>query len=257
MAGYYLFTITKLFDNLTDLKIDSCDFSLKEFIDIGKTHPNLNRLEMVDVNLVKSTTDTISTIDIVFPPNLTYLKVSGIYLTTTTLLSHPYEYLFNTKGYLTYEYFTLPNISIPTLKHLVYCPMNREDSGIEAFLEANPNVESLLTYRYCLNITSSLKSLKSLDNDDLMLFNDIDQAFRLRSINNLTFSTKNFNYSENIRRLCQLCPNLVNLNIRFIGNKPDFQPIIDTYLLPTLSNLHSLKTLVLIDRGNNISKQIL
>ncbi|KXN66686.1 hypothetical protein CONCODRAFT_11420, partial [Conidiobolus coronatus NRRL 28638] len=96
-AGYYLYPIVKVFDNLTELKIFICDFPFDALADIGKTLPNLNRLELEDVDLIKSITDTISESDIIFPPKLSYLKIFQVQVITTTLLSDPYEYLFNAK----------------------------------------------------------------------------------------------------------------------------------------------------------------
>jgi hypothetical protein len=257
-AGYYLYPLIKIFDNLTELNIRLCHFPFDKFINIGKTLPNLCRLELESVELVKSTSDIISESNIIFPPNLSYLRLFLIYITTSTLLSDPYEHLFNTNAYPTsYECLTLPKISIPTLKRIDFQPKGQQSHGLEEFLDINPNVESLYTRDYYLNISSNLNSLKSLDNDDLLILNYTDYTFNLSSINSLKFSTTNFNYSENIKRLCQLCPNLVNLNIRFFGKTPDFQAIIDNYLLPILSKLKHLKALALIDIHIDMNGQIL
>jgi hypothetical protein len=256
-TGYFLYPQLNLFNSLTKLKIESCDIPFEAFINIGKTLAKLNRLELENVDLIKSITDGISEKDTIFPPKLTYLKLFQIQLISTTLLSKPFDYLFSKKVYTTsYEDFSLPKISVPTLKRLDFQPKGEVSQGIEEFLEVNPNVESLLTRRYNLKVTS-LKSLMSLNNDDLITFNNIDQAFRLNSINSLTLSVNNFNFSENIRKLCKLCPNIVNLTIRFSGNTPNFNNIIERYLASTLSNLCNLKSFALINSPVNTKGQIL
>ncbi|KXN66824.1 hypothetical protein CONCODRAFT_73424 [Conidiobolus coronatus NRRL 28638] len=135
-AGYYLYPLIGNFNNLTELKIKLSHIPFKAFADIGKTLPNLNRLELECVDLIKSAIEVISEKDIVFPPNLSYLKIFSIYVIISTLLSDPYEYLFNTKVYpISYEYFTLSKISIPSLKRLDFIPKDKENRGLEEFLE--------------------------------------------------------------------------------------------------------------------------
>ncbi|KXN66685.1 hypothetical protein CONCODRAFT_73517 [Conidiobolus coronatus NRRL 28638] len=247
-VGYYLYPIVKVFDNLTELKIFICDFPFGALVGIGKTLPNLNRLEMQGVNLVKSTNDTISESNIAFPPKLSYMKLFSLRVTSSTLLYDPYEYLFNFEDHeYFYEHFTLPKISIPSLKRLDFKPKDDENHRIEEFLEANPNVESLLTRDYKLNVSNSLNALKSLDIDECISFNNIDQDFRLNSINSLILSTRNFSNSENIIKLCQLCPNLANLSISFLRIISNLQPIIDNFLVPISSNLNNLKSLALFN----------
>ncbi|KXN64846.1 hypothetical protein CONCODRAFT_13814 [Conidiobolus coronatus NRRL 28638] len=243
-AGYYLYSLIDLLDHLITLKIYNCKIPYRAFADIGKVLPNLIWLELECVDLIKSTTDTISEKDIIFPPSLSDLKLSSIKVITTTLLSDPYEYLFNTNVYPTSrEYLALPKILIPTLKRIDFRFKIRQNRGLENFLEINPSVESLLMRDYDLNIDSSLISVKHLDIDENYSFNNIDQAFRLSNINSLTLLTINFNYSEDTIKLIQLCPNVVNLSISFHGLTPDFQVMFDSYLALTLSKLHYLKTL--------------
>jgi hypothetical protein len=73
-AGYYLYSLTNAFDNLTELKIFSCKVPFVAFADIGKNLPNLNRLELECADLIKSATDVIIESDIIFPSNLFYLN---------------------------------------------------------------------------------------------------------------------------------------------------------------------------------------
>jgi hypothetical protein len=214
---------------------------------MGKTLPNLNSFELQKVNLVKSTTDAISENDTTFPPNLSYLKLFDVYIITSTLLSDPHKYLFNKKVYPTSSRkFTLPRISIPNLKRLDIRLDNYDSSKLEEFLKINPNIESLLAHNY-LNINSSFNSLKSISINGFLNLSNINQDFMLNSLTSLVLSAANFKFYENIEILCQICPNLANLDIRFFGVASNFQPMIDNYLAPALSELQHLKTLVLID----------
>jgi hypothetical protein len=249
ISGYYLYSLINLFDRLTELKIYSCDVPFAAFANIEKTLPNLIRLELDNLRLVASTTDDISEKNITFPSNLSYLKFFDVYMATTNLLSDPFKFLFSRERG-NFVNFTLPKISIPSLKSLDFRPKHEEIYELEKFLDFNPNLESLLIRDYDLNITDKLNSLKSLDIDECIYFDNIDQSFRLNSINTLKFSANFVNY-EVIIKLCQLCPNLVNLNLLFCGKIQDFQSIIDKYLAPELSKLQSLKTLNIIKEENN------
>jgi hypothetical protein len=256
-AGYYLYSLVNLFDNLTELKIYSCKVPFVAFADIGKRLPNLNRIELESADLVKSTTDVIAEKDITFPPNLSYLKLCSVYITTSSLLSDPYECIMDKKVTpASFEDFVLPKVSIPTLKRLDFRFKGEGNRGLEEFLEINPNIESLLTRSYILNINSSLNSLKSIDSDYFIPLNNIDQAFRLNSINSLAFLIRSFDNFENIRRLFQICPNVTNLSIQLLGTMSEIQVMIDTHLAPAISKLYHLKTLAIIntriDKNNEI-----
>ncbi|KXN70572.1 hypothetical protein CONCODRAFT_6817, partial [Conidiobolus coronatus NRRL 28638] len=164
---YYLFQITSIFENLTDLKLKICDIPFDAFVNIGKTLPNLKVLSLDNINLIKSNTNNISTEDIVFPSSLSYLKIFSVYVVSIRSLSDSYMFLFNReKERYIYENFDLHKISLPSLKRLDFLPNGNGHRGLEEFLETNHNLEFLYTRMYKLNITSSLKSLKSLNIDD-------------------------------------------------------------------------------------------
>jgi hypothetical protein len=147
----------------------------------------------------------------------------------------------------TFKDFTLPKVSIPTLKRLDFRFKGEGNRGLEEFLEINPNIESLLTRSYILNISSSLNSLKSIDSDGFITLDNIDKDFRLDSINNLAFLISSFDDFGNIKRFCKICPNINNLNIDFLKIHFNFQTTVDMYLVPSLSYIYSLKTIVLIN----------
>jgi hypothetical protein len=241
---YYLFRIASIFENLTDLKLKICDIPFDAFTNIGKILPNLKVLCLDNINLLKSHTDSISTGDIVFPSRLSYLKIFSVYVVSIKSLSDSYNFLFNSeRERFTYENFNLHSISLPYLKRLDFLPNDDGHRGIEEFLEINPGLELLYTRMYKLNITNSLKCLKSLNIDDRINLCNIKIAYTLENANSLLFIVKNPGYSENIQWLCQLCPNLINLRLQFLRNTPNTYPEIDCYLLSTLSNLLQLKTL--------------
>jgi hypothetical protein len=257
-SAYYLYPLITEFKNLSDLKIKYCDIPYCAFVNIGKTLPNLTNLEMQSVNLVKSPTDNISTIDIVFPPNLAYLRVSLIQIITTPLLLDPYECLFNNKtANYTYEDFIMPRIPLPSLKHLEFRLKGQQNHELEDLIKVNSNLELLLTRNYNLNIDYSLNSLKCLDIDEKISLNSIDQAPTLNSINTMTFLITNFNYIENIIKICKPFPNLIELNIQCNARIQYTQKLNDCFLIPALPNLLKLKTLRLINIPNVYDTKIL
>ncbi|KXN66075.1 hypothetical protein CONCODRAFT_168719 [Conidiobolus coronatus NRRL 28638] len=248
-SGYYLYPLISNFDNLTSLTINDCNIPFTGFADVGKILPNLKKLGIVSVNLVKSSADIIVSSDISFPSNLTFLLICNSRMATTDLLSDPYEYLFNTKsGNYTYENIILPTYKLPLLKTLTYCPsMSLSDInvnlGLEEFLNVNPKLESLNIFKYNLKMDSSLNSLKVLSVDDSICFNSISNISNLNHINTLTFDMKNFDNIENFSKLCRLCPNLVELNLSKYSSSTDPQVLIDSFLTPALPSLFKLKTL--------------
>jgi hypothetical protein len=246
-SGYYLYSLISLFDNLTELKIYSCDVPFSAFADIGKALPNLNRLELENLNLIKSTADIITEKDITFPHNLSYLKFFRVCIFTTDLLLDAFKFLLERKRD-NFEHFTLHKISIPSLKHLDFWTNGERAYQVEEFLYINSNLESLSTSYYNLNITDRLNSLKSLSVDEFICLSNIGQDFRLDSINNLEFSIDFDSYKiiTKLCQLCQLCPNLVNLKLSLYYYVKDYQYTIDKHLVPALSSLQHLKTLVII-----------
>jgi hypothetical protein len=263
-SGYYLYPLINGFNNLTTLAIVVCNVPFAAFVEIGKTLPNLDLLDIGIVNLVKSSTDTIASSDIFFPPNLTSLIIGGIQVATTDLLMDPYEYLFNFKeNNYSYEHFIIPKHPLPSLKYFKYYPsFEISDSdieeylGVEEFLDSNPKLETLTVGGYNLKMNSSLNSLEILDIDDNICFNSISNIPSLGSINTLRFFLSNFENTKNFRKLCMLCSNLVELNLYKNSIFDDPQALIDEFLKPGLPKLSKLKTLklscILNNRFHNI-----
>jgi hypothetical protein len=256
-SGYYLYSLISLFDNLTELKMYSCDVPFFMFADIGKNLPNLNKLELDHVDLIKSTADIITEKDINLPPNLSYLKFFHVCIITTYLLSDPLKYLLERKCE-NFVNFILPNISIPTLKYLDFWTYGEGTYEVEEFLDVNPNLESLLTCCYELDITDRLKSLKSLSIDQYICFDNIHQDFSLDSINNLEFSVDSDYYeiTTKLCQICKLCPKLENLKLFYFDKMKYFQSTIDQHLAPVLSRLQHLKTLVIINENEHVDEVI-
>jgi hypothetical protein len=256
-AAYYLFRIINIFDNLTDLKLKFCDIPFYEFTNIGITLPKLLSLSLDGVNLVKSPTDAISASDIVFPSNLACLKIYSARIITTELLSDTYQFLFNNeRSQYSYENFTLPKVSLPSIKQLCFLPKG-EDGGLEEFIEVNPSLESLFSRMRNLNIINGLNSLKILGIDDRANFINIERNSTLDSINTISFSTTNIYILHNIKILCELCPNLAELEIRYDGLITETRVLIEYFLTPALPSLYQLKTLRLINIPNYEDSQIL
>ncbi|KXN64749.1 hypothetical protein CONCODRAFT_13992 [Conidiobolus coronatus NRRL 28638] len=250
-AGYYLYPLINGFNNLTTLTIVYCNIPFTTFVEIGKTLPNLNTLDLGIVNLVKSSRDIIASSDISLPPNLTSIVIGSIQVATTDLLLYPYEYLFNNnEDNYSYEHFIIPKHNLPSLKNFKYYPSFNisnndieENLGIEEFLAVNPKLESLDVSSYNLKMDSSLNSLEYLHTDDDICFNSISNISNLDSINTLIFCLNKFEKAKNFRKLCMLCNNLVELHLYKNGLFGDPQTLIDDFLTPALPKLSKLKTL--------------
>jgi hypothetical protein len=247
-AAYFLFPIINNFDSLAELEILYCNIPFNTFADIGKSLPNLNNLTLEGVSLVKSHTDIISSSDIIFPSSLKSLIINYIQVNVTSALSDLYEYLFRKVESYSFEYFTLPKISLPFLKKLQYIPVKNfsndySNQELEEFLGLNPNLESLIILNYNLKKYSNLSSLKYLRADDTISFNNIDNISSLNSINSLSFNIETFENTEKFRKLCMLCTNLVELELTYNGSDRNSQAFIDNFLTPALPSLLQLKSL--------------
>ncbi|KXN66825.1 hypothetical protein CONCODRAFT_80380 [Conidiobolus coronatus NRRL 28638] len=259
-AGYYLYPIINNFDNLTTLSIIDSNIPFTAFADIGRVLPNLNKLELYKVNLVKSPTDIIVSSDISFPPNLKCLKITFTKVVITDL-SDPYKYLFNKNNEnYSYERFLLPKHSLYFLKHLQYVPsdrLNNNDASheLEEFLEINPGLESLCVEFYNLKMDSGLNSLKFLRTDESVCFNSIANVSSLNSINTLIFNLHTVENTANFSKLCILCNNLVELRL-FNFAIIDSQVLIDDFITPVIPNLLKLKILQISGIHNNQSPKI-
>jgi hypothetical protein len=256
-SGYYLYHLINGFNNLTRFSIFDCNIPFAAFADIGKALPNLTSLELYIVNLVKLPTETIKSSDLSFPLKLRTLSIRNSQVATTDLLLDPYEYLFNRKSNnYTYEQFILPKHPLPLLKRLGYDRtknfQNSETNGeLEEFININPKLESLGVQRYNLKIDSILNLPERLCVDDSICFNNISNISNLDSIHTLNFTLRNFGNTENFSKLCQLCPNLVELNLFISDIFSNPQALVDGFLTPALPNLSKLKTLYIIGHHNN------
>ncbi|KXN65735.1 hypothetical protein CONCODRAFT_12592 [Conidiobolus coronatus NRRL 28638] len=234
-SGYFLFPIICSFENLTSLTIMYCNIPFTAFSIIGKQLLNLNNLHMLNVNLVKSSTDIIASSDISLPPNLTRLIINSNQVVTIDLLLDHYEYLFDKNSY-NHSYEKNSNINI--------------DLGVEEFLNSNPQLETLDVSTYNLKMNSNLNSIKFLRVDDKICFDSIKNVSNLNSISTLIFNMHSIENTENFRKFCMLCNNLTELRLSY-QRFNNCQVFINEFLIPALPTLFKLKTLQ-IDGIHNI-----
>ncbi|KXN68200.1 hypothetical protein CONCODRAFT_166743 [Conidiobolus coronatus NRRL 28638] len=251
-AGYYIFPLVYKFENLTTLILRSCIIPYNGFYNMRETLPNLKHVELTFVTLSKLSNKPISSNELSFPPNLSYLEFYHCNIFNTDLLSDPYEFLFNKEAInITRNSFSLPAILAPNLKSFVLFGNNALEGSTEAFLDINPGLESFKIENYSLNLNKYLNKVKNLEIDSIISFNNTDVYPTLNNIKKLVINFEKLDYYEDIKKFALLCPNLEELH--FKNTLCDsFQASIDTFLAPTLKNLPHLKTLQLFITNHEV-----
>jgi hypothetical protein len=267
-AGYYLFPVVNIFDNLASLKLEDCIFAYSVFSKLGELLPNLTRVELVDVAFAKKPDDSSSINDIVLPESLTSLAINECEIYITDMLSNTYEFLFSeNRRYISVSDFSLPKISVPSLKELMYYADEEEsDSGLDAFLELNPNIESLDIVYFISDQLASLRNLISLGLYGKIVFDRNADLPSLDSLKHLKLLIDDDNTYDDIKRVCSLCPNLEVLSfyiedydefydIEDIADIDNFDELVNYFIVPIISRLFKLKTLK-IEFGNSDNDSI-
>ncbi|KXN66815.1 hypothetical protein CONCODRAFT_168065 [Conidiobolus coronatus NRRL 28638] len=243
-AGYYMFCMVNSMNNLTVLKLKYSTVPYSSLAKLGESLPNLKDIKLISLILAKLPAENIQLDYFVLPPKLSVLEVYDCRIITTTLLLDPHEFLFNEFTRAPRNGFTLPNISVPLLKKLAFFPYTSQEADIKEFLEINTNLESLRTELFHSNLVNTLTSLKSLEIITLSNLDNINNISVLKLLKRLKIYNVSTNSYENIKKLCLICPNLEYLHFNMSFNEY-FQPLIDSFLFPILTNLCQLKTLQL------------
>jgi hypothetical protein len=244
-AGYYIFPLLGMFENLSTLILRSCIVPYKGFYNMSENLPNLKHVELTFVTFTKLPNESISLNELSFPSNLSYLELYHCYLYNTDLLSDPYEFLFNKKSIsISRNSFSLPAVLAPNLKSFVLFGNNALDTSTENFLDINSGLESLKIENYSLSMNKYLNGLKSLEIDSITGFDATIVYPTLNHINKLVINFEKVDYYNDIKKFTMLCPNLEELH--FKNTLCDsFQASIDNFLTPALKKLPRLKTLQL------------
>jgi Leucine-rich repeat (LRR) protein len=244
--GLYIFPITGIFKNLIKLELGfNVMIPYSGFAKLGESLPNLNHVKLCAV-LVKLPTEHLSPEDYIFPPNLKYLEIVNNNIISTSSISDPYKFLFDRDSSdLTIEFFKIPKVSLPSLNELVYFDSMRPDLGLKDFLEVNSNLESLSIRSSNLKSISTLTSLKKLKLDGEIIFNNSSQFPALKSLECLHIACDFESDWEITKRLCDMCENLSCIEFVSLYSIMNFQDLIDTELVPIVSNLPHLKVVKL------------
>jgi hypothetical protein len=255
-AGYYLFPIINNFENLTSLLLEDCYLKFCIYSNLGELLPNLVCVEFSDVIFAKLVGDSSSSNDIIFPSGIKRLVFDECDVSTTELTSDTYDFLLGDNiDYSTMSDFVLPKVSIPSLIELIfYVDGDESDFELDAFLEANPNLESLSIDYFTSDLLKRLKSLRNLELWGELYFNNSTNLINLESLKFLTISIDYDNLYEEIKRMCLLCPNLECLSfylddyddfddIDDIQNIKNYHQLIERVVVPIVTNLYKLKTL--------------
>ncbi|KXN66821.1 hypothetical protein CONCODRAFT_20025 [Conidiobolus coronatus NRRL 28638] len=248
-AGYYLVQLAYNFVNLTDLKLRSCTIPYSAFSKLGESLLNLENIELFLVNIAKLPSDDLNPDYFIFPPKLIALNIYQCSAANIIHLSNSYDFLFTKKSRLTYNNFTIPIVSAPSLKKLAISGQGLYYKELKPFLDINSNLESLKIEFFDLSVVKELNMLKSLELDLITRSNNSAQIPLLRSVNKLRINKLIPLCYENIEKLCLLCPNLEYLH--FSGDyDPDLQASIVTFVEQILLKLQKLKTLRLLITTN-------
>jgi hypothetical protein len=249
-AGYYLFSIVSNFCNLTQLKLNSCYIPYSGLVKLGEYLPKLTNIELISVILAKSGKDNVSLSDYIFPKNLRYLRFISNNITSTESLPDPIEFLINDKSSAIFETYFIPNISIPSLNYLEFYGMDPEKTKLIAFLDANPNLDSLKIFSIDSKLIKKLSSLKCLEFNGVESIDTSENTNNLYSLSKLTINGYILTNLNDIKSFCLLCPNLEYLHFKNLYTD-SFQEYIDKLLAPILLRLTKLKTLRLLITTNN------
>lgn len=248
--GYYIFSIVSLFSNLIDLRLEYCFIPYRGFAKLGESLSSLKNIKLTKIVFIKLSNDIISINDFVFPPELTSLVIDNCEEIIRDDISYPAgQYMHEYSGEETVGSFSLPNISIPSLKNIYADSMWVENCGLKNFLLLNPNLESVYIDFLYLNMIENLKSLKSLEIRNLYTFDDYSQLHIFKSIKKIRInyiSTENY---ETATKLFLCCPNLEYLQFT-IPHHINLTAVNGNIIESIIRNLHQLKTLHL-DIGAN------
>ncbi|KXN66020.1 hypothetical protein CONCODRAFT_73961 [Conidiobolus coronatus NRRL 28638] len=216
-AGYYLFSILNNMDKLVVLNLRLSAVPYSSFIKLGELLPNLKDVELFRVTFMKLSNDNYLHNSFNFPPNLRTLKAIKCNLFNIEILPTPRQFLFKE---------------------------STQNSSLEEFLEVNPELKSLRITLFHSRIVSRLPFLTNLEFDTLCHFDNTTNIPSLENVKKLKINYLSSRHYENIKNLCLLCPNLEYSHFK-IAADVYFQPCVDNFLTPTLSNLAKLKTLQL------------
>jgi hypothetical protein len=244
-AEYYLFPIISIFENLTSLRLNRCFIPLIEFYKLGESLSSLKNIKLVKVTFVKLHKEKIKIENIKFPHRLTHLDIYYCRVVRTKLPLNPVNFFFSKNTELASINYTLPYISIPSLKNLSLIENVDNNTGVKTFLSANPNLHSLNIETFDMSIIQKLNSLDSLEFGIIEHIDTRLQAPALKGVRKLKIGAVYFGYFKNIMKLCSLCPNLQE--VRFDMTYTDqVQYSINNFLSPIFSNLYKLKFVRLI-----------
>ncbi|KXN65222.1 hypothetical protein CONCODRAFT_13273 [Conidiobolus coronatus NRRL 28638] len=243
-SGYYICPILNNFANLSSLMIRSSTIPYSIFQKLGEYFPTLKTIELYNIVLSKSTTDSPNPNEIIFPLNLTNLMIGCVEVTDMSILSDPYKMVLNDFNPYARSNFSLPNISLPSLKELRFVKCAGWNNGLEEFLEKNPGLEQLTIDTFNPNMSKRFTSLKSLSLELVNMYENLQNLIVNHNIKTLKVNIEDDYYYEKFEKVCLMCPSIEFLHFN-VCNIDTYQKAYSNYLIPILRKLPNLKTLEL------------
>jgi hypothetical protein len=248
-AGYYMFPILNTFKNLTSLELIYCTIPLTKFNELSNSLKKLKSIQLYHCKFIKLPADEFSLEDIQFPSKLQSLTLFECQLCSNSLLSNPYNLLFDKANSSQYEPFIIPPTSIPTLLKLVFFPNSLEDGGLNQFLKSNPQLENL-RFKSCyldqfkLDHFENTQSLKKLEFTYQYESKNTEELKipTLSSIKELEFEAISLETMSNVQNLCLSSPKLATLSFIMVIDE-DYTPILDVITNSIVPSCPSLKNL--------------
>jgi hypothetical protein len=241
--GYYLYPVLANFTNLSILKIHCSTIQYSIFQKLGEYFPMLKTFELYRVILSKKSTSSNNSNEIVFPINLSYLSIRCVEVTDIAILDEPYMTVYG------YDFdprskFVLPNIHLPSLKSLQFLRCSAKETGLEEFLQTNPNLEQLSIDTFGQGTSKYFNCLKSLHVDQLENINNLENLIAYQNIKILKVSIAHNVYYDKFEKLCLMCPSVEFLHFNIVDSE-NLQEAFNTYLTPILKKLPNLKIIEL------------
>jgi hypothetical protein len=243
-SGHYLCPILANFTNLSTLKIRCSTIPYSIFQKLGVHFPMLNILELYNVVLSISPTDSTNSKEIIFPLNLINFRIASVEMTDMSILSDPYKMVLNDFNPYARSNFTLPNIFLPSLKELKFLRCSAWNNGLVEFLEKNPELEQLSIDSFNPSMSKHFKSLKSLSLEQVGMYENLHNLIASSSIKTLKISIEDEYHYEKFEKICLMCPSIEFLHFS-VFNIDTYQEAFNIYLMPILRKLPNLKTLEL------------
>ncbi|KXN64683.1 hypothetical protein CONCODRAFT_14120 [Conidiobolus coronatus NRRL 28638] len=254
-AGYYLLPTLNIFPNLTTLNLTYCTISLDKFSELLSNLKKLNCLELYYISFAVLPTQEPTLNNLKFPQKLEKLIIFGLYYIKIAEAQTAFDFLFENLEDEILAEAILPPTHILSLKNFDYYGYDRNDNGLNRFLENNYQLEYLslesnfIDSRKLELISKSSKLKKLTIRCEEQVHHSLNFS-ALTSITKLRFYNVTQEYLSNLEIICLSCTNLNNLKLIFDIAYEDVPQTISIIIARIISKSNYLSAFGLSLRGD-------